>query len=292
MLPVIGGVPLQALDGQMLDRLYAQLLAEGGRKDGKRGGLKPRTVRYIHTIVHRALKDAVRKKRLTANAADQADPPSAKASKAPEMKVWTGVQLARFLQLMEGDRYRTVFFFLAMTGCRRGEGLGLRWSDVDLERGVVTIRQQLTESGFKPYTKTDRPRVIDLDDPTIAALRGWRASQAEERLFLGSAYQDRGLVFCHPDGRPYEYPENFSREFNKRLGRKPFVDELPRIRLHDLRHTWATLALLAGVDVKVVADRLGHSSPKVTWDTYQHVVQGMQTDAAARVAAMVFPTSS
>lgn len=82
--------------------------------------------------------------------------------------------------------------------------------------------------------------------------------------------------------------KHFARESIRRLGRKPFRDELPRIRMHDLRHTWATLALVAGIDVKIVSERLGHSSPMVTWSIYQHVVQGMQTDAAERVASLIF----
>lgn len=250
-------------------------------------GLKPRTVRYIHTIIHAALKDAMRWSRVVVNVADRADPPSAKASKAPEMQVWTHDQLGEFLDLMQGDRYRVPLLFLATTGCRRGESLGLRWSDVDLDRAVVSIRQQLTGSGFKPRTKSDKPRVIELDSETVAELRRWRADQARERLLLGEGYHDQGLVFCFADGRPYS-PERFSREFDRRLARPPFRDVLPKIRLHDLRHTWATLALVAGVDVKIVSERLGHSSPMITWQTYQHVIVGMQTDAAERVASLIF----
>ena len=121
----------------------------------------------------------------------------------------------------------------------------------------------------------------------MTTLRAWRAEQAEEKLLLGSAYQDHALVFCHPDGRPYD-PERFSREFSRRLTRRPFTEMLPLIRLHDLRHTWATLALIAGVDVKIVSERLGHSSPLITWQTYQHVITGLQTDAAERVASLIF----
>lgn len=346
VIPRIGGVPLQSVDGGMLNRVYVDLLATGRvrteptfrysetlrdrvrelRVEGvsfaataetlrsefpaeapqitkhavsalarrmaaepvvAAPGLKPRTVRYIHTILHAAFRDAVRWGRIEINPADRADPPSAKSAKSPEMKVWAGDELATFLEMLVGDRYRAPFLFLATTGCRRGEALGLRWSDVDFDRGVVSIRQQLTSSGFKPSTKTDRPRVIELDRETAAALKAWRAVQAEERLLLGEAYEDSGLVFCLPDGRPYN-PERFSREFERRVTRPPFKEHVPRIRLHDLRHTWATLALIAGVDVKIVSERLGHSSPLITWQTYQHVVVGMQTDAAERVAALIF----
>jgi integrase len=100
------------------------------------------------------------------------------------------------------------------------------------------------------------------------------------------AYEDHGLVFPRPDGKPF-HPEVFSKTFDRRVRQEGFND-LPLIRLHDLRHTWATLALKAGVDVKVVSERLGHSSPVVTWTIYQHVVKGMQTDAAEKVAAAIF----
>ena len=142
------------------------------------------------------------------------------------------------------------------------------------------------EGRLLPRTKSERPRVIELDSRTVAALRTWKARQAEERLLLGDAYVEHGLVFCRPDGRPY-HPEAFSKAFDRRPARFAFGD-LPRIRLHDLRHTWATLALVAGVDVKIVSERLGHASPLITWQTYQHVIKGMQADAAERVADLIF----
>ncbi|HYZ98604.1 MAG TPA: tyrosine-type recombinase/integrase [Acidimicrobiales bacterium] len=298
--PRIGQLQLSALDGSILNRLYGELLESGRVRGSQSPGLKPRTVRYVHTIVHAALKDAVRWRRLPMNPADQATPPSAKASKPPEMKVWTGPQLADFLDRLGDDRYRWPWLFLATTGCRRGEALGLRWQDVDFERRLVAIRQELIpltkpsgrgrEGRLVPRTKTERPRVIELDGPTVAALRTWRVKHTKERLLVGDAYEDHDLVFCWPDGRPY-HPEAFSKTFDRRLRQAAFAD-LPRIRLHDLRHTWATLALVAGVDVKVVSERLGHASPLITWQTYQHVIKGMQTDAAEKVAALIFGTTT
>jgi integrase len=212
------------------------------------------------------------------------------------MRTWTGPQVRRFLALCEGDRYHSAFAFLALTGCRRGEALGLRWSDVDLDRSVVSIRQTVIpltketgkgrEGRIVPRTKTDKARVIELDAATAAILRRWRARQAEERLVMGSGYRDHDLIFCRPDGVPY-HPEAFSKTFDRRV-RLPRFAELPTIRLHDLRHTWATLALAAGIDVAIVAKRLGHGSPATTWATYQHVVTGMQTDAAEKLAALIF----
>lgn len=294
--PRIGGLQLPQIDGATLNRLYSDLL-ESGRKLGKQSpGLKPRTVRYIHTILSAAFDDAVKWNRLVVNPATRATPPSAGAAKAPEMHTWTGPQVRRFLSLAEGDRYHPAFAFLALTGCRRGEALGLRWSDVDLDRATASIRQTVIpltkatgkgrEGRIVPRTKTDRARMIELDAATVAVLRTWRARQAEERLAMGAGYQEHDLIFCRPDGTPY-HPEAFSKTFDRRL-RQPRYSELPVIRLHDLRHTWATLALAAGVDVAIVSKRLGHGSPLTTWQTYQHVVAGMQTDAAEKVAALIF----
>jgi integrase len=285
IVPAIGGLQLQAIDAPRLSALYANLLTSG-RKDGKPGGLSPRTVRYLHTLCHRMFADAVRWNRLIVNPADRAEPPSASSAKPPEMRVWDAFTLTTFLERVSDDRYYTPFLLLATTGMRRGEALGLRWSDVDLEAGRVAIRQTVTAVDHKiviaSRTKTGKARNIELDAGTLAALRSWRKLQAEERLLMGAGYQEYGLVFCHPDGRPY-HPERFTREFDRRVERF----DLARIRLHDLRHTWATLALSAGVPAKVVSERLGHSSIAITLDTYSHVLPAMQSDAAERVADLI-----
>jgi integrase len=143
VIPILGGLRLQQVDGSVLNRFYATLLEVGRKRGMQSPGLKPRTVRYIHTIVHAAFDDAVRWRRLVVNPASQATPPSAALAKPPEMRVWTGPQVRRFLELCDGDRYRWPWLFLATTGCRRGEALGLRWSDVDLDRRLASIRQEL-----------------------------------------------------------------------------------------------------------------------------------------------------
>jgi integrase len=203
------------------------------------------------------------------------------------MLFWTRDELRRFLDLMDGDRYRPAFLFLATTGCRRSEALGLRWCDVDLEAGRASIRQTVTLIRHRIHvasrTKTGKGRMIELDADTVACLRSWRARQAQERLALGAGYEENDLVFCHPDGRPYN-PDRFSRKFDRRIERWG----LRRIRVHDLRHTWAVLALQAGVHIKVVSERLGHSSIAVTADIYSHVLPAMQADAAEKVAGLIF----
>ena len=284
----LGGVRLEAVDASMLNRLYADLL-DHGRLDGKPGGLSRQSVRYIHTVLGRALGDAVRWGRIVRNPSQAATPPRVAQTKSqtPDMKTWDAATLAQFLDAEGGTRYHVAFLFIATTGCRRGEALGLRWSDLDLDAGRASLRHAIGAIDHRIYEKSTpkshRARVIDLDPDTVTALRAWRTRQAEERLLLGPAYDDRDLVFCHPDGKPY-HPDRFSREFARRVDRHG----VSRIRLHDLRHTWATLALQAGVDVKIVSERLGHASTTITWDIYQHVTPAMQSDAAERVANLIF----
>lgn len=142
VIPRLGGLRLQALTPLHLDTMYAELLAEGNmRTEG--GALSPRTVRYVHTILRKALSDAARKGLIVRNPSDAATPPSAKAARPPEMAFWTPAELHRFLEENEHDALFPILRLVAMTGLRRGEACGLRWSDVDLERGMLSVRQQL-----------------------------------------------------------------------------------------------------------------------------------------------------
>lgn len=284
VLPYLGGTPLHAVDAGMLNGLYAKLLSEG-RKDHEAGGLSPRSVRYVHTITHRALKDAVKWGRLARNPADAADPPRASASGRPESVTWTAQQLATFLQGTREDRHGTAYLLLATTGLRRGEALGLRWRDLDLDAGRAAIRQTVIAVHHKPELGTPKTakgrRTVTLDRATVAALREHRKRQAEERLQMGAGWTDNDLVFCKVDGTLL-HPERFSRSFGdavRRLG-------LPTIRLHDLRHGWATMALSAGVHPKVVQERLGHANIGITLDTYSHVTGSLHDEAAETVAAL------
>ncbi|MDQ3352384.1 MAG: tyrosine-type recombinase/integrase [Actinomycetota bacterium] len=132
--------------------------------------------------------------------------------------------------------------------------------------------------------------MVALDTNTVAMLRRWRAQQNEEKLLVGSGYVDEGYLFCKPDGTVYD-PDRFSREFLRKQAQfnRPQTEEaLPRLTLHGLRHTWATLALHEGIDIKIVSDRLNHSSTFITRDIYTHVTPPMQSDAAERVAGRIF----
>ncbi len=225
---------LRRVDGGMLNTLYAALLADGKRSNGG-GGLSPRTVRYIHTILHRALKDAVRWGRLVRNPADAADPPRASADNRPAMKTWTAQQVGTFLVHTAEHRLYAAFVVLATTGMRRGEALGLRWCDLDLDTGRASVAQTVIVVNHQvrigsPKTTAGR-RTVALDPGTVATLREHRRRQLAEWLLMGAGFTDHGLVFCRPDGGPL-HPERFSRTFTEQAAKAG----LPPIRLHDLRH--------------------------------------------------------
>jgi integrase len=285
VIPRIGAVPLQKLTPAALTALYSELL-ERGRKNG--GPLSLRTVRYVHTIVKKALRDAVDAGLLLRNPADRAKPPSARATRSNAMRTWTPEQLATFLGHVRCDRLYAAFLLGASTGLRRGELLGLRWRDLDLEAGQLSVRQTLiaphNQLEFsEPKTERGR-RQVELDAATVDALREHRKWQLAERLAFGPGYEDdHDLVFREADGRPV-HPATLSSAFRaeaKRAG-------LPQIRLHDLRHTHVTLLRKMGVPVEVVSKRVGHSSPSITSDIYSHVGEdpALQREAAERVASL------
>jgi integrase len=285
VLPRIGAVALRDLETAHLDRLYAELLREG-RRDGT-GGLSAKTVRHVHVALRKALGDALRKGRVARNVAEHASPPK---PRKPRPRVWTADQLRAFLEATADDRLAAAWVLVATTGINRGELLGLAWDSVDLEAGAVTIAAQLTLADGQPVDsdpKTDRRRrTISLDPDTLADLRAHAARQQDEILEAGSLWQETGLVFTREDGSPI-HPERLSRRF-KTLTRRAM---LPHIGLHGLRHTYATIALASGVPAKVVSERLGHASTSITMDIYQHVMPGMDADAATKVAAIIRGTA-
>jgi integrase len=257
----------------MLNALYAELGAS----------LAPRTIRYAHTVLNRALREAVLWDRLTRNPAERATPPRPSAIKSPPMQTWTADELSALLEHVADDRLSAAWRLAATTGMRRGELLGLHWRDVDLDAARVSIVETLIAAREKSRPKTDAGwRSIALDRGTVAALRAHRRRQAAEQLAWGPAYDDHGLVFCREDGTPI-WPRSFSRAFERHVQ----AAGLPRIPLKNLRHTHATLALQAGVHPKVVQQRLGHASIGITLDIYSAAIPAMQEDAAATIAALL-----
>lgn len=283
--PALGKEKLQALTPGKLNALYSFLLSNG-RSDG-RGGLSAKTVRNIHVVIRKSLGDAVRWGRVARNVATFADAPRLRQAGDKEMRTWNATELRTFLESISEDRLYAAWFLGAMTGMRRGEILGVRWQDIDLDSGSLSIRQTLITTDYKltfssPKTKRSR-RQIALDRQTLSVLRAHHKRQLEERMMVGAGYEDSGLAFTVPTGGAV-HPDAFSQAFERHVRRAG----LPRIRLHDLRHTYATLALAAGIPVKIVSERLGHASIAITLDVYSHVLPGMDEDASQRVADLIF----
>jgi len=293
LIPRLGAVPLQKLSPSDLNRAYSDLLTKG-RITGKGGALSARTVRYCHMLMRKALRDAERWGRVPRNVAAVADPPRASAARADAERargMWSPAEVSRFLEHVQDDRLFVLFRLAVMSGMRRGELLGLRWQDLDLDRECLSVSQTAVTVGSgvefsTPKTRSGR-RVVAIDAITTEALRQHRLKQSEERLALGlGRAPEDGLVFCHEDGSPLR-PNAVTQTF-KRLVKTSGVR---RIRFHDLRHSWASLALAAGVHVKVVQEQLGHSTSAITLDVYSHSIPTMRDDAAARVAERVLAAS-
>jgi integrase len=241
-------------------------------------------VRRAHATLHRALKDAVRWQRLSLNPADAADPPRGKSAPR-ELPAWNAEQLAGFLCSVRDDRLFALWRLLAMTGCRRGEALGMRWEDLDVEANTITIRRALVPLGGRvevsePKSARGRRRIA-LDPVTIEALKDHAARQADERSACDT-WNETGYIFTTEEGQPLD-PHRVSKAFERQVREAA----LPRIPLHGLRHTYATLALSSGVNPKIVSARLGHSTVALTLDIYSHVLPQADQDAADRIAALI-----
>jgi integrase len=281
VLPALGGKPLQQITPVMLNKLYATLASPTSEREA----LSAKTISYIHTIVHKSLSDALDAELLQRNPAERAKPPRPHRRAASDIQAWNPEELGAFLTAVGQERLSAIWRLAAMTGMRRGEVLGLRWSDIDLNAARLSVRHGVVAVGYavvESTPKSHNARVIDLDAETVAQLRAHRGGQDQERGEWGADYQERDLVVAKENGEPI-HPHTFSQSFARLIAKAG----LRPIRLHDLRHTHATLALKAGVPVKVISERLGHESPAFTLKQYAHVIPGMQAEAAAQVAAMI-----
>lgn len=294
IVPRLGAERLQQLTPSMIDRLYSDLLKAGRqpKRKPKKGeklkpmGLSTTTVRRAASTLHKALADATKKKLIPYNPANAAELPRIERDSdgAGDLRTWTREELDAFLRHVSSDRLSPMWRLAAWTGMRRGEICGLTWRDVDLEAGTITVqRARVTVKSAdvresKPKTAKGR-RQVELDTDTRAALVAWQKTQEAERKEWPDAWPEHGLVFTLQDGSAL-HPDYLSRGFRAHVKKT----KLPKVRLHDLRHTHATLMLAAGVPVKVVSERLGHSTAAFTMEVYQHVLPGMQREAVQNLA--------
>jgi len=280
ILPGLGRVRLQKLTPAMLTGFYGRLSTG---EDSMREPLSSKSVRHVHVIVRRALADAVLWGYLSKNPADAAKPP--RVEKTKKFKTWTAPQLRRFLDHVGGTGWEALFTLLATTGMRRSEAIGLWWADIDLDGYRLSIVRTYLNVGGTPAVSEPKTgssaRSISLDIHTVEVLRNHRRHAVEQALATGMVMSD--FVFAD-NGMPIK-PDRVTRTFT-RLSKEA---GLPHIRLHDLRHTWATLALRNGVHPKIVQERLGHANISTTLNTYSHVTEGMQAEAAEEIANLILP---
>lgn len=208
------------------------------------------------------------------------------AARPGPVMIWTPAQLGAFLDAAEDDRLYALFSVIAHCGLRRGEACGVRWEDTDFETGSITIANQIVQVGWKPLQaepKTESSEAtVRVDAGSMAAVKAWRRTQLEERVAWGPAWTDTGLAFTREDGSAW-HPAQVTARFE----RLAFNAGLPPIRLHDLRHGAATLALAGGADIKAVSSMLRHSSIQITADIYADVLPELAAEVASTVASMV-----
>jgi integrase len=277
IIPALGKMTLTQLKPEHLQRYYANKLFSG-RADGN-GGLSAKTVRHHHVTLHNALQSAVKWGLLARNIADAVDAPR---FQRPQINIMDADQINKFLEAVKDTPYYAIFYVALFTGMRRSEFLALRWSDIDLimcQLYVSRSLHQLKNGDFifrQPKSDKSR-RTIALSPSTALVLREHKESQSSVKLMQGLILKDDDLVFSQPDGSPYR-PDTITHAWIK-LARRV---GLKGVRLHDARHSHASLMLKQGIHPKIVQERLGHSSIQITLDTYSHVAPGLQEAAAKK----------
>lgn len=291
--PAVGSVRVQRLSGETLQAAYTSW---------REAGLSPAMIRKCHVVVSQALDLAVRRGVVPRNVA--ADIILPRLDK-PKANLWTADQLRRFLDAAQArpvlhrggdsgvrrpDDMVALWFLLGLEGVRRGEGLGLRWSDVDFGKGtahlVQTVAPDKSNRGaavILERTKTAASsRTVRLTSETLAVLVAHRDRQRFQRQQAGTAWRDLDLITTTADGGPVN-PSNVSRSFDRLAAQAG----LPRITPHGLRHSCASLLMQAGVPVKAISERLGYSSVNITLNVYSHLVEDTQRDAALAMSALI-----
>ena len=285
IIPSLGSMTLTQLKPEHLQMYYSEKLS-GGRCDGK-GGLSPKTVRHHHVTLHDALEHAVKMGLLNRNVGDAVSPPRCQRS---QWQTLSELDISTFLEAAKGTPYYVLFYLALFTGMRRSELLALRWCDVDLLLCQAHITRTLHhlrtgEIVIRVPKSTKGRRMVSLSPSTALLLQEHRDKQEAQGAMLGVPLKDDDLVFSDLEGKPL-LPDTVTHAWVKLVRRTG----LKGIRLHDARHTHASLMLKQGVHPKIVQERLGHASIQITLDTYSHVVPGLQEAAAAGFDKMVLPS--
>ena len=269
LIPRLGAVRLSALRPDQVQRCYGDMM---------KGGLQPASVHKAHVVLHGSLRQAVRLRLIPRNPANDLVLPKVRR---PEIKALTDEEIARMLTAADGARVAVPLLVLVSLGLRRGELLALQWADVNLEARTVSVRRTLEESSAGVLLKEPKTvrssRTIALPASTVAALRTHHTAQQRARLAGGKAFNKLDLVFPGRDGEPWK-PSAFASNC-----RTVFKKAGLTCRLHDLRHTQATMLLRQGVHPKVVQERLGHANVSITLDIYSHCTANMQQEAAEKI---------
>jgi integrase len=281
IIPDLGAVPLLKLAPQHLTTFYAEK-RRNGKLNGS-GGLSSRSVRILHNIIHEALDWAVKHQILARNVTDAIDAPKFSYK---EKQVWTAEESRRLLAAAADHEWGPLFLMLLSTGMRRGECLGLRWRDLDWQAGKVRIAQQVTAvkgqiALGEPKTPKAR-RSVTLAPSCLAALKEHRSGQLESRL-KAREWEDHDLIFCTSRGKPI-HPRNVGRT----LDRLCEVAGVPRLSVHQTRHTHTTLLFQDGQNIKMISERLGHSSVGVTLEIYAHLAENAQDAAASAMDRLLW----
>ena len=281
--PSLGHIRLSQLQTSHLQKLYNEKI-KGGRADGKPGGLSPRSVKYIHTVIHSSLEQAKLEYKITFNPADAVKLPKQHKKEMSTLDI-NGIRA--LLKEAANTNHYTTYILALTTGLRRGELLGLRWKDTDLNKGTITVSQGLVRVKGKglvfqePKTGLSN-RTINIPPNVVKELKAHKSKQAEKKLFMGPAYEDNDLVFAREDGKPID-PRGLTRHFERALCRAG----LPKICFHDLRHTYATLSLEQGVSVRAIQETLGHHDAGFTMSVYTHVTDKMKQEATDKIGNLL-----
>lgn len=280
LVPALGGLTLTQLRPEHLQKLYTTM---------QNAGLSARTVRYHHSVINGALKTALEWGLIVRNPAEAVKRPKIER---PDMQTWDEDEVSRFLEVARSSPYYALFYTALFTGMRRSELLGLKWGDVDLTLGQASVGRGLHHLKDGRYVFTEPKsqksrRTIALTPSNSTLLRQYKDKRSLDYMLMNRPLGNEELVFSNGEGKPWR-PNTITRAWETAAAHAG----LKVIRLHDARHTHASIMLKQGIHPKIVQERLGHASIEMTLDTYSHVTPGLQEAAAARFDNLIKPKAA